>query len=278
MTENVETYYDETYKSYVRGWSSSHFHMGIWDNGVKSHEDSLVRTVEEVANSLNLSSDDIVLDAGCGVGGSSVYLAQKYGCKVIGIANSHVLIDAANEKLKNFSNLDLSFQYMDFNNTTFEDSTFTAIFGLESVSHSVDKEQFTKEAYRLLQPGGRLLISDGYLTTNDIDGEEKMMYDEFLDGWALPYLETPEKFQQIMTEIGFSKVTYEEITDDVAISLNRMYRNARFSRFLYYILSKIGLATEKQYKSAKSAYLLKKCVDEGITEYGFLYGEKAKTE
>ena len=93
----METYYDETYKSYMIGWSSDHFHMGIWDNRTNNHRASLVNTVEEISKHLKISENDIVLDAGCGVGGSAIYLSSKYSCEVIGITNSMALIIAANE-------------------------------------------------------------------------------------------------------------------------------------------------------------------------------------
>lgn len=275
MSSRAETYYDETYKSYMIGWSSDHFHMGIWDHRTNNHKESLVNTVEEISKYLKISEDDIVLDAGCGVGGSSIYLASKYSCEVIGIANSMPLIIAANEKLSNLPDLNnVTFHYMDFNHMSFGDATFTVIFGLESVSHSDDKMQFTKEAFKLLKPGGRLLISDGFLSRHNLDSSEERMYREFINGWAIPNLKTSEEFQDIFTKIGFTNVEYSEKTESVLKSVERMHRNARFSRYIYLVLNKLRLVPRNRYRSAKSAFLLKKCVSQKIVEYGFLYGEK----
>ncbi|OLS24780.1 MAG: Demethylrebeccamycin-D-glucose O-methyltransferase [Candidatus Heimdallarchaeota archaeon LC_2] len=275
MRSRVETYYDETYKSYMIGWSSDHFHMGIWDDGTNNHKESLVNTVEEIAKRLKISENDIVLDAGSGVGGSAIYLSSKYSCEVIGISNSVTLINAANEKLSNFPDLsNVSFHYMDFNHTSLSAATFTVIFGLESISHSDDKMQFTKEAFKLLKPGGRLLISDGFLSRNNLDRSEKRIYKEFIDGWAIPDLKTSGEFQKIFTKIGFTNVEYTEKTESVLKSVERMHRNARFSRYIYLVLNKLKLVPRNRYRSAKSAFLLKKCVSKKIVEYGFLYGEK----
>ena len=41
-----------------------------------------------------------VLDVGCGIGGSCFYMAEKYGCQVIGIDLSKNMLDVANDRLK----------------------------------------------------------------------------------------------------------------------------------------------------------------------------------
>lgn len=63
-------------------------HFGYWDEKVKIFSQSLERENEILADKAKIKSSDVVLDAGCGVGGSSILLAKKFGCKVIGITLS----------------------------------------------------------------------------------------------------------------------------------------------------------------------------------------------
>ncbi|MFM9945345.1 MAG: SAM-dependent methyltransferase [Bacteroidia bacterium] len=79
-TRDVVDYYDQTEIHYRRGWNLSEslaLHYGYWDNTTQSLPDSLRRMNERMAELANIGKDDYVLDAGCGVGGSSVFLAQS---------------------------------------------------------------------------------------------------------------------------------------------------------------------------------------------------------
>ena len=61
--------------------------MGYYDDSIESHEESLLRLNEIVFDIAKIVENDLVLYAGCGVGGSSsIRLAKLKGCKVIGIS------------------------------------------------------------------------------------------------------------------------------------------------------------------------------------------------
>jgi hypothetical protein len=48
--------------------------MGYYDDYIESHEESLLRLNEIVFDIAKIGENDLVLDAGCGVGGSSIRL------------------------------------------------------------------------------------------------------------------------------------------------------------------------------------------------------------
>ncbi|CAF4293852.1 unnamed protein product, partial [Rotaria magnacalcarata] len=56
-------------------------------------------TTKEFVESLDLKSDQIVLDVGCGIGGGDIYIAETYGCSVIGIDLSVNMVNIAYERL-----------------------------------------------------------------------------------------------------------------------------------------------------------------------------------
>ena len=83
--EDVVGYYRSTTMQYRWAWDREHLHYGYWDRTVHSHRRSLVRMLEVMADVGGIRPGDSVLDAGCGVGGSAIWLAKRYGAKVHGI-------------------------------------------------------------------------------------------------------------------------------------------------------------------------------------------------
>lgn len=78
--QKIINYYRDTENAYKDSWdldNSLAIHYGYWDDRVQSFSQSLVRMNEVMATAADIKKTDIVLDAGCGVGGSSIFLAKK---------------------------------------------------------------------------------------------------------------------------------------------------------------------------------------------------------
>jgi tocopherol O-methyltransferase len=127
-------------------------HYGYFDEGVDSHENSLIRMNQVLANNAKIKKTDLILDAGCGVGGSSIWLARNIGSKAIGITLVEKQLDFAKKCAKEKGVEDLvEFKINDFTSTDFEDETFDFVWSVESVCHTIDKKEFIDESYRILK-------------------------------------------------------------------------------------------------------------------------------
>ena len=96
----IVSYYEATENAYKDAWDLQHsnaIHYGYNDAKAKTFRESLNRMNEVMKEAAGITSNDVVLDAGCGIGGSSVYLAQNAGCRVTGITLSDRQVSKARE-------------------------------------------------------------------------------------------------------------------------------------------------------------------------------------
>ena len=95
---NIVEYYSATENAYRDSWdldNSLAIHYGYWDEKVHNFSESLLRMNAVMMDAAQIKSTDKVLDAGCGIGGSSFYLAKNIGCDVTGISLSEKQIEYA---------------------------------------------------------------------------------------------------------------------------------------------------------------------------------------
>ena len=224
--DEIVHYYDDTISQYRRIWKLNKnmaMHYGFWMDDVRDFGAALAKQNAVTAARANIQAGEVVLDAGCGVGGSSVFLA-KLGCQVKGITLSAKQIGLAQENARQHGVSDsVTFEVNDYTKTGYPDASFDVIWAMESVCHANNKRDFIHEAYRLLKPGGRLVLSDGFATKAAFPPDEQYIMNTWLHNWAIKELAVLDVFLNDMKEIGFKNVTCEDMTPHVMRS-SRMMR------------------------------------------------------
>lgn len=120
------------------------------------HPNGTVATDELLAMA-QLVSQDIVLDAGTGHGGTACYIAKKYNCHVIGIDYDPIRIIDALYRSKILEITNVEFQVDNAYQMSFHDDTFDLVLRQHSV-YGDEEEKFVAEASRVLKKNGRLAI------------------------------------------------------------------------------------------------------------------------
>jgi ubiquinone/menaquinone biosynthesis C-methylase UbiE len=115
----------------------------------------------EVAEMANLKASDLVLDVGCGLGGTARYLSKHYKCHVKGIDLTEEYI-LAGTKLTKFANLSdrVELHYGSALDLPYEDEQFEIVLTQHVQMNIFDKHRFYSEIARVLKPGGRFMFHD----------------------------------------------------------------------------------------------------------------------
>jgi cyclopropane fatty-acyl-phospholipid synthase-like methyltransferase len=219
-----------------------------------------------------INSHDVVLDAGCGVGGTSLYIAETTGARVEGITLSNVQLEMAKGRAAQSAAAKLlNFSRQDYVCTNFADAMFSKLFGIESICYANEKRDFLNEAYRIIKPGGQLAVVDVFLTKEHLDAEEQHIYTKFIEGWVVPNLTTQTQFSNLLAQTGFENITFRNMQQYIEKSVKRVYRCSFLTWPINLVKSRLGIARENL-----AALYQKSLYERGIAIYGAFVAEKPK--
>lgn len=276
--EIIIKYYNECTRDYQFGWANRHnlaMHYGFWDFGVKNHSDSLVRMNQFIADKVGIKAGERVLDAGCGIGGSSIWLAENLGAIVTGINISQKQIDMAKRfaRERGVENL-VKFYNRNFIDTKFPNKSFDVVWEIESMCHVDDKRDFLKEAWRILKKGGRLIVADGFQKKERFSKDEQRIMNGWLAGWAVPNIPKIRDFEDYLNSLKFRKIEYLDITQNVMPTSRRLYRLSVFGLPVWRFLKLFRLRNEMQVNNLVSCRNQYRILKDGLGAYGVFYAEK----
>lgn len=272
---DIENYYDHTEVHYRMWWNledAAGLHYGIWEADTRNNTEAILNTNERLMRLGQIEGTDHVLDAGCGIGGSSIFLAERLGCCVKGITLSARQVATAS-RLATEKQLDhlLNFSRQNYLHTNFPDETFDVIWAIESFGSAPEKAAFFREMHRILKPGGRILFADTFKPFSyDITSDQDMQI--MLNGWAISDILSLEELESMSQAEGFTQFIVEDVSKEIEPSVKRIYWAALFgmigtkaynlfkkATYFSRIHYKTGLAQKKTYRNGKWGYYLVSC-------------------
>jgi ubiquinone/menaquinone biosynthesis C-methylase UbiE len=134
---------------------SGFHHVGFWQGETVSAKRACERLLDLLVSFMPQRQGPI-LDVACGKGGTANYLKKYFPISdITGIDELQISADFSHHKAP-----DIRFQMMDPARLEFDDQTFANVICVEG-AHQIDTRcKFLNEAFRVLKPGGRLVLAD----------------------------------------------------------------------------------------------------------------------
>ncbi len=213
----LESHYVEASLDY-RYWSRAYnMHFGFWRWGLNplSREPMLEELTEQVARRISCDGRAEILDMGCGLGAPVRDMARHFPeGRFTGITRVSQQI----EKAEGMTDPDLkervSYLEADFTQIPLPDCSQDGIYAMEAICHlpGLSKRAAIAEAARLLKPGARFVVADGFLRKDMVPFPLNRLFSRVAHDWALDTFASLPRFCEALDECGFELDCVENIS------------------------------------------------------------------
>ncbi len=275
----VIDYYNHTDQDFRFLWLHNDYrsnHCGYNDETTKSHSDEITNMNKVLARKVAIKPGEVVLDAGCGNGNSCFWLAKNLQATVYGITPVFTEINDAEKKLNCFPDLKekIFFQQKDYTKTGYKDESFDVVWACESIAHTPKKSKFYEEAFRILKPGGRLVLTDFIRRSRHNSEQQETLLSEWTDGWAIPDLDTSNEHKANLERNGFIHIRMEDHTKNTLPSLLHLYKFAKNFFPLESLMKELHLRSACQHRNVLGAIKQYEALKQNLWFYGIITAYK----
>jgi tocopherol O-methyltransferase len=280
LNQQIQQFYDASSGLWEQIWGEHmhHGYYGVDGSQKKDRRQAQIDLIEELLQWAKIQQVEHVLDAGCGIGGSSLYLAEKFNAKAIGITLSPVQAKRATERAQaagmgEGENPQAHFQVADALNMPFADRSFDLVWSLESGEHMPDKSKFLRECYRVLKPGGTLLFVTWCHRPTDqqpLTASERDHLERIYQVYQLPYVISLPQYEVIAGSVGFQHIRTADWSTAVAPFWDVVIDSAFTPGAIVGLLSS-GWTT---IQAALSLGLMRRGYERGLVRFGLLCAKK----
>ncbi len=285
LKSQIQQFYDASSGLWEQVWGE-HMHHGYYGptgKEKKERRQAQIDLIEEMLDWAEVSDLGTapgrcpqILDVGCGIGGSSLYLAQKFNAQATGITLSPVQASRATQRAQEAGlGTEVQFQVADALDMPFADNSFDLVWSMESGEHMPDKEKFLQECYRVLKPGGTFLMATWCHrpitpATGVLTADEKQHLEEIYRVYCLPYVIALPQYEAIARSLPLHNIRTADWSDAVAPFWDIVMNSALDPKAIVGLLQS-GWST---IQAALSLGLMSRGYRSGLIRFGLLCGTK----
>lgn len=280
LYEQIQQFYDASSALWERVWGE-HMHHGYYGPEGNLKTERRQAQIDLIEEFLDWGLDranppQTILDVGCGIGGSTLYLAEKFGAAATGITLSPVQARRGSDRARSAGlSQTVEFRVANALEMPFEDASFDLVWSLESGEHMPDKIQFLRECHRVLKPGGTFLMATWCHrplggTAGQLTDEERRHLAAIYDVYALPYVIALPEYEAIADRVGFENLRTADWSKAVAPFWNIVIDSAFDPAAIFGLL----LSGPSTLRAALSLGLMSRGYETGLIRFGLLRGTK----
>lgn len=271
VNATVASFWNKISASWSMIWGP-HIHHGFYEgtqrlSPIKAQE----RLINKCVALLPKPPQGAVLDVGCGMGGTSLHLAEHYPVNVCGITLSPEQVRIATRRAKLLGIEPVQFRVDDaLSLSTIPDASIDLVWSLESCEQFYDKALFLQQAMRVLKPGGQLLLATWCSSEPVYHARAAKQYQKLCRAFDLPYMPTMAYYRDILQQQHFHLQQVEDWTRavepswDIGISLLKSHAWWRLLR----------LSGWRGLKFSRQVRLMRNAFKEGRVCYGVFAAQK----
>ncbi|MBH0157377.1 class I SAM-dependent methyltransferase [Fictibacillus sp. 5RED26] len=186
LLHSIKEYVDQNYQT-PKGLIGTY----IVEKMVRQHKPETEWTI----NLLELQNHDCVLELGCGAGYAIQLISKKYLVQeIVGIDLSATAIRSATARNKKaINNQKAKMVEANFNDLPFHDNMFNKLYSIQTIYFWNEVETIVSEIYRVLKPGGIVVITFS-------NGKEN-------ETWKSVKKVSEDQVMPFMNDIGFKDVS-----------------------------------------------------------------------
>jgi ubiquinone/menaquinone biosynthesis C-methylase UbiE len=187
--------------------------FGYWTDKTDNQRQACINLMKALLRLLP-NKDGTILDVACGRGATTTYLLSDFdSVRVTGINISERQLASCRAKASG-----CRFLHMDATRLDFPDESFTNILCVEAAFHFNTREDFLREAYRVLERGGYLALSDILFKSPEAEASRPSRdIRNFLAG--------PRAYAELLRQIGFDEVVVLDCTRQCPIQFRKHVKN-----------------------------------------------------
>ena len=277
LNQQIGHFYDRSTPIWLNVWGE-HMHHGYYGpdgKAQKDHGQAQVDLVEEMLRWGGVDQVSYLLDAGCGVGGSARYLAQRFGAQALGVTLSPVQAEQAQQYNKRAGlQAQVHVQVLDMMTLSANDRPrrFDLIWSMESAEHIRDKQALFELFYSLLAPGSKFLMATWChrAVPPSLAEKEQQLLEKIYRLYHLPPMVDRAQLVDFAANAGFVEVQSADWSKSVAPFWKAVIRTAlRWSSVRG--LLKAGWPT---IKGAWAMRYMEQGFQRGVLEFAVVQGRK----
>jgi len=170
-----------------------------------------IEATDELIEQCHINQGSHILDVGCGVGQTPVYIAEKIGAKITGVDINPGMIKRSQERAEKHRVTHLTeFHEADAKQLPFPDNTFDAVITESVTAFPSDKQQAVNEYARVTKPGGYIGLNESTWLKTPPPPEVMEWASQELGASVKPL--TPEEWTGLLENAGLT-VTMTRVSE-----------------------------------------------------------------